>query len=108
MERNLKSLPLHPEPKPLSFLANFLDVRGGNIPESVSLNGGKFIVRLPLPFCCQYSGKVECPCLGDISRIRVFGKDTLFMNSWTAANGLLEERSAIYFDQLELVILNEM
>lgn len=45
---------------------------------------------------------------GDVSRISVLGRETLFVNSWDTANDLLEKRSAIYSDRPEQAMLNEM
>lgn len=108
-QRNPKSLPLHPGPKPLPILGNILDIPRGEyswirIAEWRKLYGTN-TSRLTY---FQTSNKAHSLYSGDVTRVYVLGRETLFVNSWNSANDLLEKRSSIYSDRPELTMLNEM
>ena len=46
--------------------------------------------------------------IGDIIHVNIFGKHSIFLNSWEVANELLEKRSAIYSDRPRLVMTSEV
>ena len=101
LRRSKKSLPLPPGPRPLPLLGNVLD-----FPQS---HYGPKLHALTKKYGEFYTAKsLRAPngCTGDdIVYLRLFGQPVLVLDSYAAANELLDKRSANYSDRHQSVMV---
>ena len=98
------SLPLPPGPRPWPIVGNIFDIPRSyawiKATEWKDVYGKVYLIQVTLPQLNMISG--------DVVSLSILGKTIIFLNSFEAANDLLQKKSSIYSDRPRLVMLNEV